>query len=337
MKNLTKKIIVLGAVFGALLTANVTNAQYNTVIPGATEAILNASVNPNGTATSAWFEYGTDMNMVYFTETPHVYVGSSFGELPVSQKITGLSPNNVYYYRAAANNGTVAKGAILSFTTVNNNYATASYNNNTYSNNNVVYTSTVPPVTYNNANDGVNITNITSTGAILNAVLTNPNRQSAQGYFEWGPSTGFGNVTPMTELGTGYTSNFSGTLTQLTPNTTYYFRAVAVLNGRTIRGATKNFQTYATTVASVNPTYAPQGPSVVTNQGQVIGGTPVMNNTTTVFPTTTENQNLSANAFFGASFLPNSLFGWLVLLLIILAVVWALRRLSSPTTYVVQR
>ncbi|MCX6747454.1 MAG: hypothetical protein NTW98_00695 [Candidatus Nomurabacteria bacterium] len=221
MKNILKNLIILGAMVLFVASANVTNAQ-TTVIPGATEAILNASINPNGTATSAWFEYGTDMNMVYFSETPHVYVGSVFGEVPFSQKITGLSASNVYFYRAVANNGTIAKGSIMSFTTVTNNNATDSSN-----------------------------------------------------------------------------------------------------------------------VTSVNTNYNPQGPSVTTNQGQLIGN---QNYSNSMYPNNTLNNTtittdtaLTANSLFGANFLPNNIFGWLLLLLVILAVVWAVRKLAQPTTYVVQR
>lgn len=339
MKNILKNLIILGAMVLFVVSANVTNAQ-TTVIPGATEAILNASINPNGTATSAWFEYGTDMNMVYFSETPHVYVGSVFGEVPFSQKITGLSASNVYFYRAVANNGTIAKGSIMSFTTVTNNNATASYSNNTYSNNNVVYTNNTP-TTYNTVNDGVSVGNITANGAILSAVLTNPNRQFSQGYFEWGSTTSYGSTTSMTDLGTSYTADFSNALTNLNPNTTYYFRAVAVVGGKTIFGSRKSFQTYSSNVTSVNTNYNPQGPSVTTNQGQLIGN---QNYSNSMYPNNTLNNTtittdtaLTANSLFGANFLPNNIFGWLLLLLVILAVVWAVRKLAQPTTYVVQR
>jgi phosphodiesterase/alkaline phosphatase D-like protein len=323
MKTL-KNLIILGAVACVVFAGRAAHAQY-TVIPGATEAILNASVNPNGTGTSAWFEYGTDANMVYYTETAHNYVGSSYGDVPFSQKITGLSPNSVYFYRAVANNGTTAKGSIMSFTTVNNNNATTSYTNTVYPVNNVVYTNT--NAVASSSNDGVSITNITATGAILNAVLTNPNHQYAQGYFEWGPTTSFGNTTQATDLGTAYTSNFSGTLTQLTPNTTYYFRAVATLNGRTIRGGTRSFQTYATSMTS-NYYQSTQAPSVTTNQGQLIQ-TPVYN--------TSNTSVLSGSAITSGAFLPNNIFGWLLLLLVILAIVWAARKLSQSTTYVVHK
>ncbi|MDQ3075522.1 MAG: hypothetical protein M3Q34_00100 [bacterium] len=348
MKNTIKNLIILGALAGFVFATGSANAQYNynnTVIPGATEAILNASINPNGTATSAWFEYGTDVNMNYFSETPHTYVGSYVGEIPFSYKVLGLNPNNVYYYRAVASNGTVAKGETLSFTTTNNNNLTTSYVNNTTSNtsnSNTGYTNNVP-TNYNNTNttntnSGVSVGNITSNGAILSAVLTNPNRQVSQGYFEWGPTTAYGNTTPMTDLGTSYSAPFSNALTQLNPNSTYHFRAVAVVGGRTLKGGDRSFQTYSTNVTAVNTNYnqQAQAPMVTTNQGQLITN-PVFTTNTSNTDFTNTDTKLAANPLFGANFLPNNIFGWLLLLLVILAVVWVIRRLAQPTTYVVQR
>jgi len=339
MKNLLKNLIVLGAVAMFAITTNA-NAQFN-AIPSATEAILNGSINPNGTATSGWFEYGTDVNMNYANKTPSVYMGSSYGENPISQTISLLSPNTVYYYRAVASNGIVSKGATLSFattaTTVQNTVATTNY---TYTNPAPVYTNTysnTPVYTNtsvnNNIGSGVSISNVSSNGAILNAILTNPNRENAQGYFEYGMTKSFGSTTELNNLGNDYTSNFSGTLSGLNPNTTYYFRAVAILNGKTIKGGARSFQTFNSTVSAVNNYQAPQAPSVTTNQEQLIGNQTNLNSN----PTLNSNSVLSANAVVGVNFLPDNIFGWLLLILVILLIVWIIRRLTRRTTYVVEK
>jgi len=83
-----------------------------------TAATLNGSVNPNGAATDAWFEYGTDSLLSSYYSTPSQSVGSGSTSLPVSHPLSGLAPSTRYYYRVAASNaGGTARGTIVSFTT----------------------------------------------------------------------------------------------------------------------------------------------------------------------------------------------------------------------------
>ena len=84
---------------------------------GTTGATLNGSVNPNGLATDAWFEWGTSPSLVTFETTPAQAVGSGTDVLPVMATLSGLSSGATYYYRVAASNATGgAKGSIASFT-----------------------------------------------------------------------------------------------------------------------------------------------------------------------------------------------------------------------------
>ena len=80
-----------------------------------------------------------------------------------------------------------------------------------------------------------------------------------------------------------------------------------------------------------------QNPTVTTNSGQVFGNQTSQVNQVNTINKTTDNTTLSANTLFGVNFLPNSILGWLLLLIIVLAIVWALRKLSQPTTYVVHK
>jgi len=81
-------------------------------------AVLNGNVNPNGYATDAWFEYGTDPALSSFTPTTSTAMGSGVTVLPKSESISGLTPYRTYYYRVAAgNSGGITKGAIRSFPT----------------------------------------------------------------------------------------------------------------------------------------------------------------------------------------------------------------------------
>jgi len=81
---------------------------------------------------------------------------------------------------------------------------------------------------------------ITQTSATLNATITNPSSVtiSSKG-FEWKVNGGqYATVT-----GTGTGDNFSATLPNLAPNTTYTFKAFIVYNGTTISGSELQFTT----------------------------------------------------------------------------------------------
>ena len=83
---------------------------------GATGATLNGSVIPNGLATDAWFEWGTDSTLASYSTTEVQAVGSGTTSQAVHQALTGLTTGTLYYYRVAASNvsGT-SKGIVLSF------------------------------------------------------------------------------------------------------------------------------------------------------------------------------------------------------------------------------
>ena len=78
---------------------------------------MNGTVNGNGWATTAWFEWSTDPTLATFTSTPSQAIGPN--EMPVSATLIQLVPDTPYYFRVAASNpqGT-ARGSILSFTTL---------------------------------------------------------------------------------------------------------------------------------------------------------------------------------------------------------------------------
>jgi lysophospholipase L1-like esterase len=81
-------------------------------------AVLHGDVNPNGFATDAWFEYGTDPALSSPAATVHVPKGSGTTTLSFNASISGLNPWRTYYYRAAASNsGGTQKGVIRSFPT----------------------------------------------------------------------------------------------------------------------------------------------------------------------------------------------------------------------------
>ena len=66
-------------------------------------AILNGTVNSNGVATGAFFQYGTSTSYGY--TTPSQVLGSGTSNVNVSANLTGLLPNTTYHFRIIATNG----------------------------------------------------------------------------------------------------------------------------------------------------------------------------------------------------------------------------------------
>lgn len=84
-----------------------------------TTAELRGTVDPNGTATNYWFEYGADTS--YGTKTPFTPAPAGSGNSPllVVQPISGLLPNTTYHYRVVADGfGLAVNGADRSFVTL---------------------------------------------------------------------------------------------------------------------------------------------------------------------------------------------------------------------------
>jgi hypothetical protein len=84
-----------------------------------TGATLNASVNPEGTATTVQFVYGTSPTLASGTTTTSSQsIGSGTSAVAVTAPITGLTTGTKYYFEVkASNTGGPNTGSILSFTT----------------------------------------------------------------------------------------------------------------------------------------------------------------------------------------------------------------------------
>jgi len=91
-------------------------------------ALVMGSVNPNGSVTNSWFEWGSSTSLG--NSSIQQPVGSGNSSLETSYGFSGLQPSTTYYYRTAAQNAYgVERGTILSFNTLQS-------------------TTYVPPVTY---------------------------------------------------------------------------------------------------------------------------------------------------------------------------------------------
>ena len=85
---------------------------------GSGGATLAGEVNPNGSATTAFFEWGTRSTLAGAVATAAQSVGSGVTAVSLSAPLGGLAPGTVYYFRVAATNSAGrGEGAIRSFTT----------------------------------------------------------------------------------------------------------------------------------------------------------------------------------------------------------------------------
>jgi len=206
-------------------------------------ATANGTVNPNGVATDAWFEFGTDPALATFDNTSVQSLGSGTTAQNVSASLPGLSFATTYYFRMVAQStaGT-EKGAIVSFST-----------------------SPPPPPTVSTDD----ATSITSNSATANGSV-NPNGLPTDAWFEWGTDptlTIFDNTTTQS-LAAGTSVQFvNAPLTGLTFGTTYYYRAVAMSTSGTVTGTIKNFST-----SPVPPTVATSSATSITTTGADLNG-----------------------------------------------------------------
>ena len=196
------------------LTPSVTTVPASSVTN--TSAVLNATVNPKGLATTAWFEYSDDPALlVNVTSTPPQDLGSGSTDNAITQSISGLQFAHTYYFRAKATSSAGTKnGAIVQFSTLPQ-----------------------PTVTTNPADA------ITTTGADLNAIV-NPNGRDTTAWFEYGKTAALGTSTDNQLLGNGVDNVIvTETLSGLDVATEYFFRVVASSSAGTSNGTTLSFTT----------------------------------------------------------------------------------------------
>lgn len=108
-------LILPGTAIAAAPTAN-TQAASDVEVSYAT---LNASVNPNGKATTYQFEYGTTAS--YGSKAPSSFslVGSGSSPVALSSQLEGLKPETNYHFRVVAVNSDGASyGSDVEFTTL---------------------------------------------------------------------------------------------------------------------------------------------------------------------------------------------------------------------------
>jgi len=230
----TAALLASGSATGATAPTATTGPVTST---GPTTATVSGSVNPNGTATSWFVEFGPTTS--YGSKTAAVNAGSGSSATTISATLTRLTPGTSYHYRVVATStaGT-ARGA-----------------------DGLLTTSAAPQVTTGAASS------VTTTSATLTGTV-NPSGRATTWFFEYGTSTSYGTKTPARAAGSG-TSAVAATaqVTALTIGRVYHFRLVATSDAGTSRGSD---QTFATAVA---PAATTTGASSVRDSTATLSGT----------------------------------------------------------------
>jgi hypothetical protein len=215
-----------------------------------TSAVLHGTINPNGSATAYYFEWG--LTTAYGVISKEHSAGHGTKAVSVSTTAPDLIPGTIYHYRLVAANGSGSTtGADRAFKTAGN-----------------------PP-------PGVSTgpaTQIAKNSATLTAEVS-PNKQATTYYFQYGPSTAYGSQTLAASVAAGTVPvTVTASIQGLEAQTIFHYRIVA-LHGNTAPqpGADATFMTLPRhrpvpqIHARTRPLRDATKPFVFTTNGSVLG------------------------------------------------------------------
>jgi purple acid phosphatase-like protein/hemolysin type calcium-binding protein len=180
---------------------------------GPTSATAGGTVDPNGSETSWWVEYGTSTS--YGSRTDTQSAGSGASPVGVSVRLEGLQAGVTYHFRVVATNDVgTTRGRDRSFRT------------------------DLAPAVSTGGVDGVTISSARLTGSV------NPRGRGTTAWFEYGTSAALGTRTADQDAGfANRSSSVSAQVTGLQPGTRYYYRVSARSDAGTTVGQTRSFTT----------------------------------------------------------------------------------------------
>lgn len=184
---------------------------------GATSAVLEGSLNPEGYNVKYWFDYGPTEAYGSSTAPESVTFGSS--TRTVNAAVNGLSPSLTYHFRLAAESDSgVVYGKDMAFAAL----------------------PTAHVVSATGRADG-----ITTSGATVHGSI-NPEGIGTTYVFDYGPTTSYGAKAPVTpkSAGSGTTTlEVSEQIEGLAAGTTYHYRLTANTGEYAVSGADRVFST----------------------------------------------------------------------------------------------
>ena len=192
-----------------------------------------------------WFEYGRNGKFEKSSDKSKV-----IGKQDFISYIHNLEPEVVYSYRAAArrqNSSTIKYGDTKTFIIEDPGGRTDTYEQQTNSSSVPANTVSAPSqqttffVVKPVASSGSSV-EITSTSVELHSTILSGGFP-VRGWFEWGATKSLGRVTPAKKLGNAPRIEMKETVYGLSPNTTYYYRSVAVNDKGVDRGVIMSFAT----------------------------------------------------------------------------------------------
>jgi hypothetical protein len=208
---------------------------------GQTGATLRGTVNPNGSATTYQFSWGTTNALGNLSPAAATTVGAGTAAVAESTKLTGLTPATTYYYALVATNsfGTTST-PVETFKTTGN----------------------PSPVATSEPATGLGRYQGTMVGSV------SPNNQATTYYFQYGLTDTYGLQTgaKVVPLGT-VPVTVSQLIPGLAPGTVFHYRLVAYHGSTSVSyGADETFLTYpwprpgTTTTLSVKPRHDSKAP-----------------------------------------------------------------------------
>ncbi len=184
-----------------------------------TSAHLNGSVNPNGLATTWWFEYGTSTSYGAKTSRHGAGSGTTTGNYAIG--LSGLKVSTTYHFRlVASNSGGTTAGADGTFST------------------------SLAPGIVTGVAQNVGASTATVTGTV------DPRGRTTSWWFEYGASASYGTKTAAKSAGSkAGAQNVAVNLTGLKNGVSYHYRLVAKSDAGTTYGSDLTFASRGVTIA----------------------------------------------------------------------------------------